>query len=68
MATESNQPLSLANAFRKPVENNGEVMERSITALVKHYEKLTSAYELDSKAIALDLARIWKDELERLEN
>lgn len=55
MATQSNQPLSLANAFRKPVENNGEVMESSISALVKHYEKLSKAYELDSKAIALDL-------------
>jgi CRISPR system Cascade subunit CasC len=55
MATQSNQPLSLANAFRKPVENNGEVMESSIGALVNHYEKLNKAYELDSKAIALDL-------------
>lgn len=55
MATQSNQPLSLANAFRKPVENNGEVMENSIAALVKHYEKLKAAYELGSKAVALDL-------------
>ncbi|ABM03387.1 CRISPR-associated protein, Cse4 family [Psychromonas ingrahamii 37] len=55
MATHSNQPISLANAFRKPIENNGDVMENSIAALVKHYEKLTNAYELDSKAIALDL-------------
>lgn len=55
MATQSNQPVSLANAFRNPVENNGEVMENSITALVKHYEKLSKAYELDSKALALDL-------------
>ncbi len=55
MATQSNQPLSLANAFRKPIENGGDVMENSILALVKHYEKLTSAYELDSTAIALDL-------------
>lgn len=55
MATESNQPLSLANAFRKPIENNGDVMENSITALIKHYEKLTVAYELDSTAVALDL-------------
>ncbi|PKH02943.1 type I-E CRISPR-associated protein Cas7/Cse4/CasC [Psychromonas sp. MB-3u-54] len=55
MATHSNQPISLANAFRKPIENNGDVMENSIAALVKNYEKLTNAYELDSKAIALDL-------------
>ena len=58
MATQSNQPLSLANAFRKPIENSGDVMENSILALVKHYEKLTSAYELDSTAIALDLTEI----------
>lgn len=55
MVTQANQPLSLANAFRKPIENNGEVMENSINALVKHYEKLTTAYELESTAIALDL-------------
>ncbi|MFT6925039.1 MAG: CRISPR system Cascade subunit CasC [Psychromonas sp.] len=55
MATHSNQPISLANAFRKPIENNGDVMENSIAALVKHYERLTNAYELDSQAIALDL-------------
>jgi len=55
MATQSNQPLSLANAFRKPIENNGEVMENSIAALVKHYEKLSDAYDIDATAIALDL-------------
>ncbi|TCS39015.1 type I-E CRISPR-associated protein Cas7/Cse4/CasC [Reinekea marinisedimentorum] len=55
MATKSDQPLSLANAFRKPIENTGEVMEGSITALVKHYEKLKDAYEIESEAIALDL-------------
>ena len=55
MATQSNQPLSLANAFRKPTDNNGEVMEASIAALVKHYETLTNAYELADEAKALDL-------------
>lgn len=55
LVTQSDQPLSLANAFRKPVENSGEVMEKSIEALIKHYEKLTGAYEIDSKAMALDL-------------
>lgn len=55
MATQSNQPLSLANAFRRPIDNNGDVMEKSISALIKHYKKLTVAYELDSKAIGLDL-------------
>ena len=55
MATKSDQPLSLANAFRKPVENSGEVMENSIAALVRHYEKLVGAYDIESKAIAMDL-------------
>jgi len=55
MVTQSDQPLSLANAFRKPVQNTGEVMEESIAALVQHYEKLKSAYELESDAVAMDL-------------
>ena len=55
MATQSNQPLSLANAFRSPIENTGEVMEDSIESLVKHYEKITVAYELETIAKALDL-------------
>ncbi len=55
LITKSNQPLSLANAFRKPVQNTGDVMENSISELIKHYEKLTSAYQLESAAMALDL-------------
>lgn len=55
MAVKSNQPLSLANAFRKPIPNNGEVMENSIEKLLAHYDKLTAAYEMDNTAIALDL-------------
>lgn len=66
MATQSNQPISLANAFRKAIANNGEVMESSIIALVKHYEKLSKAYELDSKAIALDLTDSTQSELIKL--
>lgn len=66
MATQSNQPLSLANAFRKPIKNSGEVMEDSITALVSHYEKLSKAYELESTAIALDLTDCAQSESIRL--
>ncbi len=62
LVTESNQPLSLANAFRAPVKNTGEVMEASITKLVSHYEKLLVAYELDSKAMAMDLTETVKSE------
>lgn len=55
LVAQSNQPLSLANAFRKPIENSGDVMEESIEKLVKHYEKLVEGYELESKAIAFDM-------------
>ncbi|CAG17975.1 type I-E CRISPR-associated protein Cas7/Cse4/CasC [Photobacterium profundum] len=58
MVTQSNQPLSLANAFRKPILNTGEVMEHSIESLVKHYEKLVEGYELDSKAIVFDMTDV----------
>ena len=54
MVTKSDMPLSLANAFRKPIEHNGEVMETSIMALEKHYESLIDAHELESEAKALD--------------
>ncbi|MBB1422214.1 type I-E CRISPR-associated protein Cas7/Cse4/CasC [Pseudoalteromonas sp. SG43-7] len=55
--TSSNQPLSLANAFRKPIKNTGEVMEESIKALVSHYEMLVDGYELQSQAKAFDLTQ-----------
>lgn len=55
LVEKSNQPLSLANAFRKPILNGGEVMEQSVASLVQHYEKLLAAYELESEAVALDL-------------
>lgn len=55
LCTNSNQPLSLANAFRKPIKNTGEVMEESIKALISHYETLVDGYELQSQAKAFDL-------------
>jgi len=63
MATQSDQPLSLANAFRKPIDNTGDVMENSITALVAHYEKLTKAYGLNTQAKAMDLTDSTQSEL-----
>ncbi|MBN0989523.1 type I-E CRISPR-associated protein Cas7/Cse4/CasC [Amphritea pacifica] len=62
LVTQSDQPLSLANAFRKPIENSGEVMEQSIDELVKHYEKLINAYDIDSRAIGLDLTETAKSD------
>ncbi|MDC9729848.1 MAG: type I-E CRISPR-associated protein Cas7/Cse4/CasC [Methyloprofundus sp.] len=55
MVTQSDQPLSLANAFRSAIKNKSDVMEVSIKSLVNHYEKLVVAYELNSKAIAFDM-------------
>ena len=55
LVTRADQPLSLANAFRKPIENTGDVMENSVAALVSHYEKLKDAYDMQSNAIGMDL-------------
>lgn len=55
LVAQSNQPLSLANAFRKPIDNSGDVMEDSIASIVNHYEKLVDGYGLDSKAIGFDM-------------
>ena len=57
LCTRSNQPLSLANAFRKPIPNTGEVMEASIQSLVSHYENLVDGYDLQSQAKAFDMTK-----------
>lgn len=57
LCTQSNQPLSLANAFRKPIPNSGEVMEASIQSLISHYEDLVEGYELQSEAKAFDITK-----------
>lgn len=57
LCTRSNQPLSLANAFRKPIPNTGEVMEASIQSLVTHYENLVDGYDLQSEAKAFDMTK-----------
>ena len=55
MVTQSDQPLSLANAFRSAIKNKSDVMEESIKSLVNHYEKLVTGYELNSQALAFDM-------------
>jgi len=57
LCAHSNQPLSLANAFRKPIPNTGEVMEESIQQLVTHYENLVDGYEIESIAKAFDITK-----------
>lgn len=55
MVTKSDQPLSLANAFRSPIKNKSDVMEKSIESLINHYQKLVDGYELNSQEKAFDL-------------
>jgi CRISPR system Cascade subunit CasC len=62
LCTQSNQPLSLANAFRKPIPNSGEVMEASIQSLISHYEDLVDGYELQSEAKVFDITKTAKSE------
>ncbi|WP_077284742.1 type I-E CRISPR-associated protein Cas7/Cse4/CasC [Cognaticolwellia aestuarii] len=68
LCTQSNQPLSLANAFRKPIPNTGDVMEVSIKSLVSHYEDLVDGYELQSEAKAFDITKTANSEKVTLVN
>ena len=60
MVTRADQPLSLANAFRTPVVNDGLVMENSISQLVSHYDALVEGFDLKSKATAFDVTKTLK--------
>lgn len=55
LVSKSTLPISLANAFRKPIKNDSHVMEKTINKVVEHYNKLVTGYALDSSAIAFDL-------------
>jgi CRISPR system Cascade subunit CasC len=59
---------SLANAFARPVKEDGDLMADSITALVDYWEKLSQAYGTDSiKAKpAMSLSDVNLDGLERV--
>jgi CRISPR system Cascade subunit CasC len=61
MLTKSTQPLSLANAFRKAINNTGNVMEDSILAMAQHFSELKTRYELNDTAIGFDLTGAAKD-------
>jgi len=60
MVTKADQPLSLANAFRAPVVNDGLVMQHSISQLVSHYDTLVEGFDLNSKASAFDMTKTLK--------
>ncbi len=68
LVAQSDQPLSLANAFRKGIKNNTEVMEKSIQSLVNHYEKIVAGYELNSQALAFDMTDTTNSEQIKLVN
>ncbi len=55
LASKSEIPISLANAFRKPIANTGEVMEQSIKELTRHYKNMVTAYDLESESLAFDM-------------
>lgn len=55
LTTESSLPLSLANAFRDPVNNTGKVMNESVSRLTEHYESMKNGYDLKEDAAVMDL-------------
>ena len=51
LVTLSDQPLSLANAFEKPIERNKKngFLDTSIEKILEYQEKISSAYGLEDK-------------------
>lgn len=56
MATFSDQPISLANAFENPVRNRDGFLKPSVTALLGYWDKVHRGYGLDERAAAFDLS------------
>lgn len=61
----AHQPISLANAFEKPVQadHKGGFREPSIHALNSHWEKLRKGYGLNDRSaeFALDAVKLPED-------
>lgn len=57
MVVKSDQPLSLANAFRTPITNDAQVMQNSVAHIVSHYDTLVEGFDLKSKASAFDMTK-----------
>ena len=55
MVSFSDQPVSLANAFEKPVSEKGGFLAPSIDALKDYWQKVHSGYGLDEKVVAFRL-------------
>jgi CRISPR system Cascade subunit CasC len=54
VVTLSHQPISLANAFERPVERarDGGFLQRSVEALAGYWQRINTAYGLDEQAVA----------------
>jgi CRISPR system Cascade subunit CasC len=63
IAVHNSQPISLANAFEKPVwsgENKDGITKASVARLQGHADKLSHAFGLDLGLRVLDLTDTWK--------
>ena len=61
MVSFSDQPVSLANAFEKPVSEKGGFLAPSIDALKDYWRKVHSGYGLDEKVAAFRLGEPGED-------
>jgi CRISPR system Cascade subunit CasC len=64
-AVHNGQPISLANAFEKPVyagENKDGLTAASVQKLQKHAEELSNAFGLDLGLKVMDLTGTWSGE------
>ena len=65
IAVHDTQPISLANAFQKPVwhgEHDNGLAAASVARLQSQIDTLTKAYNLDLGLMAMDLTGAWKGE------
>lgn len=63
VAVHNTQPISLANAFQKPVwhrDHGNGLAAASVKELQNHLNKLTEAYNLNLGLMAMDLTDAWE--------
>lgn len=63
VAVHNTQPISLANAFQKPVwhrDHENGLAAASVEKLQNHLNKLTEAYNLNLGLMAMDLTDAWE--------
>ena len=65
IAVHNTQPISLANAFQKPVWHRGHengLAAASVVRLQEEVNKLTEAYSLNLGLRVMDLTKVWEGE------